>query len=77
MSLPNDSQGNICGYDAANDYTILYYPDVKDPVSFGLVQVKRVCVSKCPLRGDKKVDCYSNGKADCKGLVPVQMDVEF
>lgn len=33
MSLPNDSAGNICGYDEANNYTILYYPDINDPVT--------------------------------------------
>jgi hypothetical protein len=34
MGLPNDTQGNICGYGYANDYTILYYPDINDPVSY-------------------------------------------
>lgn len=32
MSLPNDSIGNICGYGVADGYTILHYPDIKDPV---------------------------------------------
>lgn len=32
MSLPNDSMGNICGYDAAHNHTILYYPNINDPV---------------------------------------------
>lgn len=34
MSLPNDTAGTICGYDDANDHTILYYPNMNDPVFF-------------------------------------------
>lgn len=55
MSLPNDSMGNICGYDAAHNHTILYYPNVNDPVISFIIQLNRVCVGKCPTKGDKKV----------------------
>lgn len=34
MSLPNDSDGNICGYGDADGYTILYYPNINDPVNY-------------------------------------------
>jgi len=40
MSLPNDSQGNICGYDAAHNHTILYYPSINDPVVLDLFSSK-------------------------------------
>jgi hypothetical protein len=33
MSLPNDLAGNICGFENANNFTILYYPDINDPVT--------------------------------------------
>jgi len=67
MSLPNDSQGNICGYDAAHNYTILYYPNIRDPL-------KRSCVAKCPRKNDKKVDCFPNNQTSCSALLPVQTD---
>lgn len=48
MSLPNDSQGNICGYDAAHNYTILYYPNIRDPVLLLIYSVKKVMRSQMP-----------------------------
>ena len=72
MSLPNDSEGNICGYGDADGYTILYYPNINDPVNFDLFQSKRVCVSKCPTKSDKKVDCFATNTTSCNSLIPVQ-----
>lgn len=51
MSLPNDLAGNICGFENANNFTILYYPDINDPT-------KRVCVNDCPSIGNKKIGCF-------------------
>lgn len=46
MALPNDDEGNVCGYADSNDFTILYYPDYNDPDV-------RVCVNECPDVSDK------------------------
>ncbi len=77
MSLPNDSSGNICGYDAAHNYTILYYPNLKDPVISYFIQLKRVCVSRCPVKSDKRVECYSGNQTACSSLTPVQTNTQF
>lgn len=45
MSLPNDSMGNICGYDQTNDFTILYYPDINDPVNYKYY-IKKIYIVK-------------------------------
>ena len=51
MSLPNDSNGNLCGYGVTDKYTILYYPDIKDPVTYRLTKVKKSLCGQLP---DKK-----------------------
>lgn len=47
MSLPNDTAGTICGYDDANDHTILYYPNMNDPVIIIILSLdqKSMCKS--------------------------------
>lgn len=59
VNFPTDSDGKLCGYDYP-DYQYLFFSNAPLIVNHSIIKNIRVCVSKCPSKGDISLTCKPN-----------------
>lgn len=64
-NFPADTDGKLCGIDYPG-YSYIYFTSPTDMVYVSLIQTERVCVSKCPLSTDTKLDCKATNSRGCR-----------